>query len=92
MGSINLNAAPEKVNSMKDDELPDALRAVPKAEREAWVKQQNAEQQKLQAQLVELSKKRDEFIKTSAPKKADSFDEQVFAGVKKKAAEVGVKY
>lgn len=92
VGSINLNAAPEKVNTMKDDELPDALRAVPKAEREAWVKQQNAEQQKLQAQLVELSKKRDEFIKTSAPKKADSFDEQVFAGVKKKAAEVGVKY
>lgn len=91
-GSINLNAAPERVATMKDEELPDVLRALPKDQREAYVRKQSAEQQQLQARLVELSKKRDEYLRASAPKKADSFDEQVFAGVKKKAAEVGVTY
>jgi Mg-chelatase subunit ChlD len=83
-GTITLNAAPEKVAAMKDDELPDVLRALPKEKREEYVRQQNAEQQKLQGQLVELAKKRDQYLKDNATKKTDSFDEQVFAGVKKK--------
>lgn len=94
VGSVTLNAAPERVNAMKDEELPDAVRAVPKAEREAFVRQQNAEQQQLQAKLVDLANKRDEFLKAESKKKksSDAFDDQVFEGVKKSAAKVGVAY
>lgn len=91
-GSVSLNADPSKVNAMKDEELPDAVRALPKGEREGYVRKLNDEQKQAQAKLVELSKKRDEWIKSNASKKADSFDDQVFAGVKKSAEKVGVAY
>lgn len=65
---------------------------MPKADREGHVRKLNAEQKVLQDKLVEISKKRDEFIKANASKKTDSFDEQVFAGVKKSASKVGVTY
>lgn len=95
VGTVTLNAAPERVNTMKDEELPDAVRAVEKDKREAFVRQQNAEQQALQARLVEVAQKRDAYLKEESkkPKKgADSFDDQVFEGVKKSAAKVGVAY
>lgn len=92
VGSVTLNADPTRVNAMKDEELPDALRALPKEKREEYVRQQNAEQQQLQTKLVELSRKRDEFIRANASKKTDSFDDQVFEGVKKSASKVGVTY
>ncbi len=91
-GSISLNADPSKVNTMKDEELPEAVRALPKTEREGYVRKLNDEQKQAQAKLVELSKKRDEWIKSNSGKKADSFDDQVFAGVKKSAEKVGVAY
>jgi hypothetical protein len=93
VGTVVLNAAPEKVNAMKDEELPDAVRALPKEKREEFVRKQTAEQQQLQAQLTDLSKKRDQFIKDNASKKpSDSFDDQVFENVKKTASKVGVTY
>ncbi len=91
-GSISLNADPARVNGMSDDQLPDEVRNLPKAEREGYVRKQNEAQKQAQAKLVELSKKRDEWLKTNSGKKADSFDEQVFAGVKKSAEKVGVAY
>lgn len=94
LGSITLNAAPERVNTLKDEELPEVVRALPKAQRETYVRQQNAEQQQLQTKLLELSKKRDEFLTAESKKKksTDAFDDQVFEGVKKSAAKVGVAY
>lgn len=91
-GGVTLNAAPSVVNTMKEEELPDQLRKMPKAEREAAVIKANEEQKAMQAKLVELSKKRDEYIKNNAPKGETSFDDQVFAGVKKSASKVGVAY
>ncbi len=91
-GGIAINADPTAVNAMKEEELPEPLRAMPKADREGHVRKLNAEQKVLQDKLVEISKKRDEFIKANASKKTDSFDEQVFAGVKKSASKVGVTY
>lgn len=91
-GAVTLNAAPEKVNAMKDEELPDVLRAMPKAERETYVRKQNAEQQALQTKVVELAKKRDEFLKKSVASRKDSFDDQVFESVKRSAATAGVAY
>lgn len=91
-GGIAINADPTAVNAMKDEELPEPLRAMPKEEREAHVRKLNAEQKVLQDKLVEISKKRDAFIKENASKTSDSFDDQVFAGVKKSASKVGVTY
>ena len=92
-GAVTLNAAPEKVNAMKDADLPDVLRAMPKDKREAYVKQLNEDQKALQGQLVELSKKRDAFLRAEAAKKpVTSFDDQVFEGVKRAAKKADVAY
>jgi hypothetical protein len=91
-GSITLNAAPERVNTLTDEELPDVLRTLPKAEREAYVRKQNAEQEALRRQVAELAKKRDAFLKDSIASRKDSFDDQVFESVKRNAAKAGVVY
>lgn len=91
-GGVMLNADPGAVNALKEEELPDALRSMPKEQREAHVRRLNAEQQALQAKLVELSKKRDAYLKANTAKGGTSFDDQVFAGVKKAASKVGVTY
>lgn len=92
-GGLMLNADPTAVNTMKEEELPEALRALPADQREAAVRKANAEQKELQAKLLELSKKRDEFIKSNAKKSGEvSFDDEVFAGAKKSASKVGVAY
>ncbi len=91
-GAVTLNAAPEKVNTLSEDELPATLKALPRGEREAYVRKQNAEQQALQGQVAELSKKRDAFLKGAVEKKKDSFDDQVFESVKRSAARAGVAY
>lgn len=91
-GAITLNAAPERVSSLGDDELPDVLRKLPKGEREAYVRQQNAEQKALKAKVDELAKQREVFLKTKVSARKDSFDEQVFESVKRSAAKAGVAY
>lgn len=92
-GGVVLNADPTAVNTMKDEDLPASLRALPADQREAAVKKATAEQKELQAKLLELSKKRDEFIKSNAKKSGEvSFDDEVFAGAKKSASKVGVAY
>jgi Mg-chelatase subunit ChlD len=90
-GAVSLNAEPAKVNSLAESDLPAAVRAVPKPEREAFVRRQNEEQQALQTKLNTLAQKRETYLKTQAAK-PDSFDEKVFEGVKKSAARAGVAY
>ncbi len=91
-GGVSLNANPAKADELADEELPEAVRAQPRAQRAAYVRAVNERQQAAQQKLLELSKQRDAYLKEHASKKADSFDEQVFAGVKKSAAKVGVSY
>lgn len=92
-GAVTLNLAPEKVNTLKDAELPEVLRAMPKDKREGYVRGLNEEQKQLQAQLVELSNKRDTYLKAEAAKKpATSFDDQVFEGVKRAAKKADIAY
>lgn len=91
-GGVTLNADPTVVNTMKDELLPEPVRKLPKAEREAYVRKLNDEQKDLQSKLLDLSKKRDEYVKNNASKAAGAFDEEVFAGVKKSASKVGVAY
>ena len=92
MASIDLTAAPEKVTAMKDDQLPENLRKMTKPQQVEFLKQQNAERQKLEAKVVDVNKKRDAWIAKNAKADKDSFDGRVFESVKSSAAKVGVAY
>lgn len=90
--AIDLTAAPDKVNTMKDEDLPENLRKLPKAKQVEFLKEQNAQRQQLEAKVVEVNKKRDAWISKNAKVEKDSFDGRVFESVKSSAAKVGVAY
>jgi Mg-chelatase subunit ChlD len=92
IGALDLTAAPEKALKMRDDELPDNLRKMSPPERAAFLKQQAEQRSKLEAQVVEVSKKRDEWISKNVKEEKDSFDGRVFESVKTSAAKAGVAY
>lgn len=91
-GAIDLTDAPEKLATLKAEEMPDSMRKMAPKEREAFVATNVAQKQKLQAEINALSTKRDAWLKENAKPTKDSFDDQVFESVKAKAADVGVKY
>jgi hypothetical protein len=92
-GGVDLTEAPAALATMKEEELPDTLKALKPAEREAYVKKTAAEKKEAQEKLVTLSKQRDEWLaKNAAKAPKDSFDEKVFDTVKRKASAVGVAY
>jgi hypothetical protein len=74
-------AGRQKLDSVKDDELPDNLRALKPEQRQAAIDKNSAERKTLNARMVELVKKRDAYMteqRKSAPgKPADSFDRAV---------------
>lgn len=90
--AVDLTAAPEKVAAMKDAELPENLRKMPKDKQVEYLKQQQEQRKQLESQVAELNKKRDQWVSKNAAPKKDSFDDRVFEAVKKKAADVGVAY
>jgi hypothetical protein len=67
--------------AVKEDELPDAVRAMSPAERETYIKTQMATRGRFNDQLAELVKKRDQYVvaqRHKGPAKvADSFDRAV---------------
>ncbi len=91
-GAVDLSEAPAALATMKEDELPDAVKALEPAKRAAFVEKTAAEKKQAQEKLVSLSKERDEWLAKNAKASKDSFDEKVFDSVKKKASAVGVAY
>jgi hypothetical protein len=71
----------QKLGSVKDEDLPDNLRAMKPAERQAVIDKTLAERQALNARMAELVKKRDQYAaeqrKNTPAKVADSFDRAV---------------
>jgi hypothetical protein len=71
----------QKLDAVKDDEMPDALRAMPPAERQAAIATQMAERKRLNARMAELVRKRDHYVlelrKATPRPAADSFDRAV---------------
>jgi hypothetical protein len=70
----------QKLGSLKDDELPDALRNLSPAQRQAYLDAQLTERNALNDRLAALVKQRDAYVEAQrkkAPKKADSFDRVV---------------
>jgi hypothetical protein len=77
----DVTAGRQKLDAVTDDDLPDNLRAMKPAERQAAIDKQMTERKALNAQLTELVKKRDQYTaekrKASPAKPADSFDRAV---------------
>ena len=70
----------QPLGGVKDEDLPETLRALPQAERQAAIDKRLAERRQLSARMAELVRKRDRFVdekRKSSPRPADSFDRAV---------------
>jgi hypothetical protein len=77
----DVGAGRQKLDAVKDDELPDSLRGMTANERRAAIDKQLAERKALSERMAKLVKKRDRYVeeqRRKAPKAAgDSFDRVV---------------
>lgn len=78
------------LNDVAADELPDELRSLSDAERQAKLEELSTKRQALESELANLAKQRDGFLKDNAPR--DGFDSKVTEALRRQAAEVGVTY
>ncbi len=79
------------LDALEEDKLPEELKGLTKEEQKARLDTLVAERQKLNADMEELVKKRDAFLKEDAEKRAkespdDAFDVQVRETIRKQAA------
>ncbi len=82
-----------KVEELAPEALPAPMQAMAPAERRAYVEERQAEREKISAEVKELSKKRDSYLKARAPASgAPSFDDEVKDMVSKQAASINVAY
>ena len=87
------NSKKEKLRrKMKADDLPVNMQKMNEGERVHYAKDQQAKRKQLEAQISDLSKKRDEFVSKNAAAEKDSFDNRVFESVKTEAAPAGVAF
>jgi hypothetical protein len=73
-------AGRQRLGAVRESELPDALRALSPAERQAFLDRQLAERRQLNARLAELVRQRDRHVadaRRTMPQRADSFDRAV---------------
>jgi hypothetical protein len=82
-----------KLEEVKDADLPENLKKMTPAERRQEIDKRLAERKKIRAEIVELSKKRDEYIKAERAKtgKADGFDAAVSTALTEQMARKGIK-
>ena len=77
----DVKAGRQKLDSVKDDDLPDSLRPMSAAERQDFIDKQEAKRKALNERMAALVKQRDGYVreqaKTSPAKPADSFDRAV---------------
>lgn len=91
-GAIDLAAEPSRLGSLGDDALPDTLKKLSPEARKAAVEQAAKDRKAVEAEMTKLAQQRDAWLAKNAETKHDSFDEQVFETVKKKAKSAGVAY
>ena len=77
----DLKAGRQKLDAVKDDDLPDKLRNMPAAERQAFIDKQLAKRKALNERMATLVKQRDGYVleqaKKSPSRPANSFDRAV---------------
>ena len=64
------------INRLKDEQLPEEMRNKSKEEKEAQVKQMQAEREKYKQEINELAKKREEYIAAEKAKRASETGEK----------------
>lgn len=84
-----------KLEAVKDEDLPDDLRELSPVERQQEIEKRLAARRDLRAQIMTLSKQRDEFIATERKKqtggKQSGFDAAVAEALKAQLARKGIK-
>ncbi|MBX7175105.1 MAG: VWA domain-containing protein [Pyrinomonadaceae bacterium] len=82
-----------KLEDVKDEDLPENLKKMSLAERKKEVEKRLAERKAIRAEILELSKKRDEFIKAERAKlgKQDGFDAAVSNALSEQMLRKGIK-
>ena len=87
-GTLNLD-------SIKEEDLPADLRKLPAVERKVEIEKRLAERKGIRAQIMTLSKQRDEFIVAETKKrnggKQSSFDTAVAVALKEQLGRRGIK-
>jgi Mg-chelatase subunit ChlD len=91
-----IKAGTVKLEDVKEDELPEELKKLPKDKRQAYLDDLEKKRDKLREEARDLAKKRDEFTKKAleeAGQKAKSgFDTKVEELLKKQAKTFGIDY
>lgn len=85
MGPLIEGAGRAKLDQIREDELPPALRALPKPQLSAALEEQSNERKELNAKLAGLVAKRDAYIAEQRGKqepRTSSFDQAVAATLK----------
>ncbi|MCA3015851.1 MAG: VWA domain-containing protein [Myxococcaceae bacterium] len=90
--AVELTAQPKRLEALADDELPEAVRQMDKAQRAAFVAQKAKEKQALEARIVEVARRRDGWLSNNAKKTETSFDDTVMKSVATQAAPAGIAY
>jgi Mg-chelatase subunit ChlD len=82
-----------KLEDVKDDELPPELKKMSPAERKKEIERRLAERKAIRAEILELSKKRDEFIAAERKKagRQNGFDAAVAQALKEQLLKKGIK-
>ena len=91
-GGVDLVADGSRLSGLRDEELPNELRAMKPEARKAHLEKLSAEKKGLEAKVTKLAADRDEWLAKNASKKADSFDDTVMSRVAASAKKVGVLY
>jgi Mg-chelatase subunit ChlD len=94
-----VDAIKNKIVNLKDlrsEQLPPALQKKPVGEQEAYLDQKAQDRDKLQRQIQDLSRKRDEYVAKETKKLGasadDSFDAQVLQTLKDQGKDKGIEF
>jgi len=99
LGENELVAAIESgevdLDELEEDELPESLKPMARAEQVAYVAELTAERQDLQRQIQDLSKDRNVYLKSKVEEAGGlkgSLDQKLYDAVKEQAAVAGLEY
>jgi hypothetical protein len=82
-----------KLEEVKPEELPEELRRLSPAEQKQEIEKRQAQRRQIRAEIMQLSKDRDEFVKKERAKSGarNSFDSVVAEALKAQLAAKGFK-
>jgi hypothetical protein len=85
-----------KLDDLKDEDLPEALRKLSKAERKGRVEETTAEREKIQKRIAALSKDREAFLAAERKKQAEAgketLDSAILKAVREQAGRANIRF